>query len=159
VPRYLIIPIQPRGGESAQPCKTFTFFLSPSSDICHQNALHRPVQSALMHYQMTRDRVHHLVLNVMDSVSFSSPSGSDLSNKSLGSPLPSASPDSGTPSILDETGSITPETAQICSQSGPWVLHCANSQDHEATKDSPSRYLQMACPLCYPQKMPAVFTR
>jgi hypothetical protein len=73
---------------------------------------------------------------------------------------PAASPAAATvPHILDETGNITQETVQTCSQKDSWVLHCSNPEDHKPTDDSPSRYLQMSCPPCYAAIMAAVFTR
>jgi hypothetical protein len=133
-----------------------------------QNALHRPVQSALLHYQLTRDHISCLAVNVIDSLPRQTPP-SPSPNPSEAKPFQSQTLLSGpaapapiappTPPIVDETGAITPVTVQTCSQKDSWVLHCANPEDHEPTNKSPSRYLQMACPACHPSDICAVFTR
>jgi hypothetical protein len=166
----MLILIQPRSGKGANPRASVNCLLLSDlpTFISSQNALHRPVQSALLHYQLTRDRISSLVINVIDSVSpLSSQQSQNLSaggniangssnqqNPSVPAPLPS-----NVPSILSEQGKITEATVQSCCQADRWVLQCNDLQDHQPVNNSPSRYLQTSCPGCFPKDIPPVFVR
>jgi hypothetical protein len=141
------------------------------------------VQSALLHYELTRDRIGHLTINVIDSfippsqpstkrgegpssnqtpgvtpTSMTTPTPTPVPTPSL-APMPTPAPAAPPSPVLNEKGAITKAIVEELSKKDLWVCHCPRPEDHEPTDTSPSRYLRMACPLCYPNYIPAVFQR
>ena len=149
-----------------------------SEHSLQQGALHHPIQSSLLHYELTRDRIGHLSTNVIDSLKpgpqlGTKPGEGPSSNQSVEltpsptstcistptsmpmptptpMPKPMPMPAAPLPLILDESNTINDAIVEELSTKDLWVSHCAGPEDHEPTDKSPSRYLQMACPLCYP---------
>ena len=138
------------------------------------------MQSALLHYELTRDRIGHLTANIIHSFippgsqpSVKPAEGPSSNQTTAAMPMPTntptptdALPPMHTPvsavppsPVLDEKGAITDAIVEELSKKDLWVCHCPRPEDHEPTDTAPSRYLQMACPVCYPGYIPVVFAQ
>lgn len=73
-------------------------------------------------------------------------------------PLSVAKADKPDPTSENDQGSALDMVKQNAMNS-EWTSHCGRAQDYKPVGKAPSRYLHLKCPLCFPLKMPDVYTR
>ena len=121
-----------------------------------QNALQRPLQTALQYYLITRERVKHLTHNFVQT---SPPPNLTIPpDPSLAStPSLSKEIDPSTPSANEATKAMELDTLTVTSHSASleWTSSSARESDHKPLHGAPSRHLQTACPLCFPAEKPS----